>query len=240
MNWKSFGFRRLLEDGEEVKQVFRSSGTVYVIKVAMILLLTVGAVFFVWFFFPRDLVWVPLMPIFPGIYFIAGVIARFWSNALLMTSESLVFIEFERLYFEKISRIDYIDLDGIEIERQGPRDYLANFGTLNFAKVGGGEVKVLPNVFNPRKVVKIIMEHKAKIISAKNFTDESALKELISGMVMSQSREHGAPSEDDPLPAKAAEGNSATEKIAKKRRFHNTQIEVEKELDDEGGLGFDL
>lgn len=247
-----------------------------------------------------NLLW--LIPAIIGCIKVFDVFMKWYANAILMTNESLIFAEFRHIFDRSISRIDYWDLDDVELEKKGVSDYLGNKGDLIFSKVSGGAAIEFKRVGNPRKIIKKIRKHKVKILNEKNFTEEGALKDLLSQLVQTHVRGKGQPEEkrefheeikkkvksikekdyDELDFAKMKEEELAKlkkfysdenneevlediddeknifsihsikkfAKKIKKKHFHNElgddnfeereNIEVEKELDDEGGLEIDL
>ncbi len=301
MNLKHLGFSDFLEEDEKVFAVFRHPLGATFIKMLFFAGIWGAISYIVWFYWDNyyydysaenkyNYLW--LIPVIIGAIKVFDIFMRWYANAILMTNESLVFTEFRHIFDKSASRIDYFDLDDVELEKKGFSDYLGNKGDLIFSKVSGGE-KEFKRVRNPRKIIRKIREHKAKMLAEKNFTEESALKDLLSQLVQTHVRQKGQPNperekfrgnsnkeiiedeenilgsakevideeistennfaqikEENPAKFSIHSLKNFTHKISPKHFFneinssenieYEERIEVEKELDDEGGLEIDL
>lgn len=260
MTFRQFMFRQFLEDEETISKAFRRR--LPVSKIFFYMLLTAGGAWFIrWLFFcSTDVAYCPYQAegeyVYLGIgilgfYKIAQVLFFWYVNAILMTSESLLFVEWEKMFEPKSKRLDYWDLDAVEVERKGARSYVQNYGDLAFAKISGGEPIVVHKMYRPHTVEKIISANREKMVNEKNFVEQSALKDLIAGLVQTHVRENGQP---DALREKAREIQAAQKNPPKKSEkksifpslkkkevhFKNEAVEVEKKLDDSGGIEIDL
>lgn len=313
MNFKHLGFGDFLEEDEVVSAVFRHPLGSTFVKIIFFAGIWGGISWIVWFYWEDyyynysadnqyNFLW--LIPAVIGAVKVFDIFMKWYANAILMTSESLVFSEFRHIFDRSASRIDYFDLDDIELEKKGMSDYLRNNGDLVFSKVGGGSID-FKSVGNPRKIIRKIRKHKSKMLNEKNFTEEGALKDLLSQLVQTHVRGKGQPEKarkfhekviekeehieqeltkedfidmreeelaklraaqdieseeieeikefkEDENPAKKSFQIRALAKKIIPKHFHNElddldnkndteqHIEVEKELDDEGGLEIDL
>ena len=303
MNLKHWGFSDFLEEDEKVFAVFRHPlGTTF-LKMFFFAIIWGIISYIVWFYWENyyydysvenkyNYFW--LIPFFIGLFKVFTIFMHWYSNSILMTNESLVFVVFNNFFDKRASRIDYFDLDDVEIEKKGVGDYLGDKGDLIFTKVSGGQKEFL-RVRNPRKIIRKIREHKAKMLAEKNFVEESALKDLLSQLVQTHVRGKGQPNrekfrenisereetsikqdsyksvEDDFNEEEIIEIGIEPEELKAEykqkpvsakfsinplkwgivRHFRNElntseeiiyeeNIEIEKELDDEGGLEIDL
>jgi len=192
INFQHFGFREFLEDDEGVVRVFRKPFIFAFNKILFRLILWGSIAVGFWFFLPEKyaLVWA-IMGVF-ALYKCFSAFAYWYVNAVLMTTESLVFVEWHKFFERRSTRLDFWDIDEIEVERVGVASFIYNYGTLRFQKYGG-ELHAVHKIYRPSRVAKIIEEYREQFLDAKNFTEESALKELISNMVQGHVREHGQP-----------------------------------------------
>ena len=201
MNLKHLGFGDFLEEDEKVFAVFRHPLGGTFVKMLFFAGIWGAISYAVWFYWDNyyydysaenkyNYLW--LIPAIIGAIKVFDVFMRWYANAILMTNESLVFVNFRHIFDKSASRIDYFDLDDVELEKKGVGDYLGNKGDLIFTKVSGGS-KEFKRVWNPRKIIRKIREHKAKMLAEKNFTEESALKDLLSQLVQTHVRRKGQP-----------------------------------------------
>lgn len=258
-------FRIFLEEDERVIKVFRRPFTLAIGPILLKGLVWAGLIYVMWFLYHRynevdlRLLWAGVGIL--AFYQVFGGFFVWYYNAIVMTNEGLIFVKWRKLFDRSYTRIDFHNLDEIEVTKKGVRSFFLNYGTMNFQKVNGGESYGVKKINRPVKVSRIIERYREDMINAKNFTEESALKHLLSQMVQSHVGEHGQPSREveqyklhqqkarldtditeeereDFLALKLA--NKLKSKKKKKPKFERQHIEVEKELDDDGGIGIDL
>jgi hypothetical protein len=262
MNLKHLGFSDFLEEEEIITSIFRRSFSKNMGKIILNIIIFGGLAWLIHFYLNNYdykqnniLNYAFLVPIIGGLIKISREFMKWYGNAILMTNESLVFAEFYDFFDRKISRLDYWDLDDVELEKKGVGDYLGNKGDLIFTKVSGGTAEEFKRINNPRKIIRKIRKYKEKVLDEKNFTEESALKDLLSKLVQTHVRHEGQPKRNisskyiKENPAKKEFKISPLQKIKKrfqKHHFHNEledeniKLEIEKEMDDEGGLEIEL
>lgn len=191
---------------------------------------------------------------------------KWYFNALVMTNESLIIVDWPRLWERRSTRIDFHNLDEITVERSGVKSFMLNFGNLMLAKVNGGGEHTVKGLARPTKTARAIEDYREWHLDKKNFTEESALKGLLSGMVQRHVGDSGQPQRErrgsryettyEPpenrveshtterviervVPAVAA-GSTAKKPFHKKNYDNMADTEIEKDLDDTGGIDFDL
>ena len=124
MNIRDISFQQFLEEEETIKQAFRKRFpiTKFVVWSALFL----GAVLFIrWFFFcSLEANYCPLgaesyyLFLAGGFFWVlkmTSIWLHWYGNGIFMTSESLLFIYWDKLFEPKSVRLDYWDLDEIEI-----------------------------------------------------------------------------------------------------------------------------
>jgi len=245
VNIRQFGFRSFLEEDEGIVKAFREPFVFVLNKMTFRTILWGGLTVGLWFFVPPEFAIVYVATGAFALFKILGALFYWYVNAVLMTTESLVFIEWHKFFERKSTRLDFWDIDEIEVERVGITSFIYNYGTLRFQKYGG-ELHAAHKISRPGRAAKIIEKYREQFLDAKNFTEESALKELISNMVQTHVREHGQP-ERGRGQEKGIRNKEQGKKEEKKESFvkkifkaDEMPVEVEKELDDEGGIEIDL
>lgn len=269
------GFGQFLEEDEKVHHVFRTPVLFMLFRVLINVAIWGGMAYGVWYFFrsynAHDLTLIWQTAVAWAAYKILGSFFHWYYNAIIMTNESLLFIDWKKLFHRNFARIDFHNLDEIEVEKKGLRSFAWNYGTLRFQKVNGGGEIVVPHMNRPSYCARVIERYRESMIDHKNFTEESALKGLLSQMVQRHVGENGQPDREleEAIDKVQGKGNTNTpsvplfekageeptrqkksffEKIKernkpkpqKERHFESMSIEVEKELDDDGGIEFDL
>ncbi len=253
-NTKRLGFGSLLEDNEAVEAVFRKEFSSTFAKMMFFLLLWGGVSGVIWYVFRFYAFWewVELGFLIFAFYKAMGSFLKWYFNAILMTTDNLLFVEWENIFHKKSVRVDYWNLDEIQVVRIGIKSFMGNYGDLYFMKYNGGTLYEAHRIHAPQQVARKIENYREQQVDAKNFTEESTLKELISGLVRSHVREHGQPERGEKVPKRPEVGQSVEinpkPKSAKQKQslikkvFHPDEmpIEVEKQLDDDGGIEIDL
>ncbi len=250
INLRYLGFQSFLADDEGIVDTFRTPFLFALNRMIFRFALWGGLTAGLWFFLPPQ--YFPIWVIAGAfcIYKVFGVFANWYVNAILMTSESLIFVEWHQFFKRKSTRLDFWDMDEIEVERMGISSFLYNYGTLRFQRYGG-ELQAMHKVSRPGRAAKIIEAYREQFLDAKNFTEQTALKELISNMVQTHVREHGQPEREkrqgtrDEGQAKKKEERREKKEVKKSIvskifKADEMPIEVEKQLDDEGGIEIDL
>ena len=251
-NTKRIGFSNLLEDNEAIEDVFRKEFSSSFAKIVFFFILWGGLAGAVWYLFRFLSFW----PIVEGallsiaVYKSLFIFSKWYFNAILMTTENIIIVEWITFLHKKSSRIDYWNLDSIDVVRIGIRAFMGNYGDLYFMKYNGGILHSANRIHAPHRVARRIERYKEGQVDAKNFTEESSLKDLISGLVQTHVRDNGQPERGERV-AKRPENGKTVELERKQKEpkksfiknvFHPDEmaIEVEKELDDDGGIEIDL
>ena len=263
-HFRQLGFGAFIEreKNEEVVAVFRRPFSFALCKaVFRISVFWLGAGV-VWFFYPDSLKYVWQLLLLFGLFRGFSALCFWYFNGLLMTSENLILIQWPQLFLRKSTRLDYWNLDEIEVERVGLAAFSWNFGDLHFQKINEGELFTFKKANRPNRAARIIESFREQMVDSKNFTEESALKNLLSNMVQTHVGEHGQPergnenkmpesqidTEIQPKKSIKIDVSPAKNEVIKmkkigekpKKKKAQMQIIVEKELDDEGGLELDL
>lgn len=269
MKW---GFKAFLETDEKVLRVFRQpilfSIPAFTIRACFWLAIVVT----IWFFYPAynqfnvSYIWQGLVLL--GFLHTFTPVWKWYFNALVMTNESLIIVDWPKLWERRSTRIDFHNLDEITVERNGIKSFMLNFGNLCFAKINGGEQLTVKALTRPTRTARIIEDYREWFLDQKNFTEESALKGILSGLVQRHVGQQGQPervrrdaryetvshapqneTEIETGKTVVRDGilNGAADfKTQPRKPFHKKNYdylpdtEIEKNLDDTGGIDIDL
>lgn len=267
---QQIGFGDIMEDEEEVivkiyrRMLFRALMRTFIWFSAFVY----SGVLWMWFFWNSIWMYIGLVAIAYGFYRMFYTFSYWYLNAIVMTTHNLIFVHWEKFFHRKTSRLDYWNLDEIEVERTGISSYLYHYGTLHFYKASGGELYSFSQCHAPNHAAREIEQFKQRLMDHKNFSEESTLKGLLSGIVQRhmnvegielkkgqfvEAEDHGKKFkatmeklEKKGIPQRPDSNNdggdkkSAMSRWRKKASEDEVEIEVEKKFDDEGGVSIDL
>ncbi len=263
-----------MEEDEKVLRVFRRpllfSIPGFALRAAFWLTLIVVGWFFYRTYNDYDLtaVWQAITLL--GLVHVFAPMWKWYFNALVMTNESLIIVDWPKLWERRSTRIDFHNLDEITVERSGVKSFLLNYGNLMLAKVNGGGEHAVFGLARPTKTAREIEDYREWHLDKKNFTEESALKGLLSGIVQRHVGDRGQPERERrgaryettyepsenrveshtterviervvPVPTAAGTPAQAARKPFRKKNYDDLpDTEIEKNLDDTGGIDLDL
>lgn len=242
MNLQRLGFMSQLEDDEIIERSFRRPFSPIFSRMMMWVLIFFIIGWAIWTFVPRILPlgdssrWLIILVVIFGIERLLRVFWQWYGNAVLMTNESLVFAEWDGFFDRRTVRLDYWDLDEVGLERRGAAAFFTGVGDLVFEKTNGGTPYIYKGVNRPKRAVKILRHHRGRMLDDKNFTEESALRNLLSQMVQTNVRKQGQPDRETVEDFNERAKNDPQELEMEK----SGSVEVDFELDDEGGIEIEL
>ncbi len=247
LHLKNFGFGAFLEEDEYVVEVFRLPAAFMIGKFMIRFVGWMSLAGVVFFFFPTKLLYVWLALAAFALYRSGAAFFHWYVNSVLMTNEGVILVEWPTMFVKKYTRLEWFNLDQVSVERIGVQSFLGNYGTLIFMKMGGDEMEV-KNINRPHYVARTIEAYREKAMDEKNFTEESTLKGLISQLVLTHTQKNGQPERPDAEESAKIEANFTPlpEDHPHHRSHHSrkveggTDVDIEKVLDDSGGIDFDL
>jgi hypothetical protein len=108
-------------------------------------------------------------------------------DALLITNQSLVDLEWVGIFNRTSTRIEYHTIDGVAYEIVGFWGTILNYGDISIDRIGGKSAGV-PSVSFPKAVEREILEAQNEFMRNKSFRDHHTLKDLLSSMMEDYSR----------------------------------------------------
>lgn len=256
-----FIFNGFLEKDEKIEKVFRRPVIFALRPFVLWTMLWTIITGVLWYFYPTykldsvafydlNLVW--QFSALLGIGFALSPWVYWYVNSIVMTNESVVVIEWPKPFMRRSTRIDLHNLDEITTEKIGWKSFVLNFGDIVFNKVNGGMPIVVKNMSCPTRIARVIETYREQAIDQKNFTEESALKGVLSHVVRRHVGEAGQPERRrvsdgyyETTRDSNDESSSGTHISLQKKKGKPVDqsldgVEFEKELDDTGGIDIDL
>lgn len=109
-------------------------------------------------------------------------------DALLVTNQSLIDIQWDGLFSRSSSRIEYHTIEGVSYEVSGFFATILNYGNLTIERTGSGKVIGIEKVSFPKKTEREILQAQNEFMRNKAFRDHQTLKDLLSSMIEDYSR----------------------------------------------------
>jgi hypothetical protein len=104
-------------------------------------------------------------------------------DALLITNQSLIDLQWEGVFHRSSTRIEYHTVEGVSYELNGFWAVILNYGNLSIERLGVGQPVGVDQVANPKSVEREILNAQNEFMKNKNFRDHHTLKDLLAGML---------------------------------------------------------
>ena len=252
---RTIGFGGILHEDEKILRVFRKTFFRSLQKIVGIGILAGGAAFWAWFFLPTDYWILPLLICLAGFGKISSIFYDWYRNVALITDLNIIIVDWPKPFQRMATRIDYWNVDEIQVEKIGVGAFFHNYGTLHFQKVNGGELIAFKDVAHPHRTAALIEQFKEDMVDLKQKTESGALKEILSELVQTHVSDTGLPNnsfspkqalkkqatpETSPPPARHKAFSFFNRQQGEAKASPRQSIQIEKELDDTGGIEIEL
>jgi len=187
-------FAPYLEEGEKVLRVFHRHFFVMLPDLFRVLLFGVAIPLFLFYLFP-DFAFFFAIWIFVTLIRLVYILFNWYHDALLVTTVSLISVQWNGFFDRMSSRLEYNQIDGTTSEIRGFRRTLFNYGNVTIQH-GSGVPIVLRDAVNPKSVEKQIMLYQDKFVSDQSLKDSDALKDLLTTMLRHHVKTGSIPEED--------------------------------------------
>lgn len=118
------------------------------------------------------------------------ILIDWYFDAILVTSESLIFVTWHGAFHQESSRISYESVESITLETEGFLATIFGYGEVGIEREGAEEIK-MEYITNPKRLELEIMRGKESF-EEKNMSENSeALKEILSQLVAEHIKHHG-------------------------------------------------
>jgi hypothetical protein len=195
MSFSKKAFSSYLEEGEEIIQVIHHSIFTIFKPIAIIVAIFHLLPLLGWYFFENlALIWLILIII--GFSKIISRLAGWYFNALLVTSMSLLNVEWTGVFNRQATRIEYSQVDAFSYAVMGVFNTVFNFGDLIIDKVGGGQV-IIKGAFRPKYTTQYLSEMQSQMVDQQLKKDHESLKGVLTDMLRSHISTHGVVISDE-------------------------------------------
>lgn len=135
-------------------------------------------------FTPLKLVWLIWLGI--GIIKTFYEIANWYFDAWLITTSSIIDVEWNGFFNKNSTRIDYNALKGVSYSIKGFLGTILNFGTVQLEIFTSNSVVTLPNAHRPKKVEREILKAQGQFVNSKIMSEHESLKTLLATLLEKQ------------------------------------------------------
>jgi len=135
---------------------------------------------------PFSMIWMTWVVI-GGLLFVYELL-DWYMDAWIITNLGVIDLQWDGFFHKSSTRIEYHTIEGITYEIRGFWGTIMNYGDIMIERLGTGTVVTLKDVAFPKSIERKVLKYQAKFVSAKNFKDETALKDLLVQMVQGQRR----------------------------------------------------
>ncbi len=136
----------------------------------------------IWFLFPLTkyimLIWGGI-----GILFFVYELMDWYFDAMLITSLSLLIVEWNGFFNNASSRIEYQTIEGVSWSKKGFAQTIFGFGDIEVSKIGTGNSFILANASNPKEVERQILRQQNLLAHDNAIKNSEALKDLLVNMI---------------------------------------------------------
>lgn len=111
-------------------------------------------------------------------------------DAILITSVSLLFVEWNGFFSQESTRISYESIESIAIETKGVLGAIFGFGIIEIERDGAEAIK-MKHITNPKRVELEILHAKEEVAEHEMSENKEALHEILVGIVADHIKKHG-------------------------------------------------
>jgi len=180
---ESFLFKKHLEPDEEINYVAHKHWFFVFRPAVKVSFLGIFLPVLLWLIFPEFNKWIALGWIILGYLWLFYILFNWYLDAWLITSLSIIDVEWNGFFYRSMTRIEYINIEGVTYEISGFWATILNFGNILLNKASSDSQVALLGVKDPAGVEKEIQKHIVNRNSEKfeNNNDETiqALSEMV-------------------------------------------------------------
>ncbi len=172
-------FRSLLNKGEEIKYVAHVHPFVIYPDLFKILLFALAMPILAYFLFPLypfNVIWAVWIGI--GILLFVYRLLQWYLDAWIVTNMGLIDHEWNSLFDQSTTRIEYGNIEGITHEIKGFWGTILRFGNIQVEHMSGEPI-MIEKVASPRKIERHIVRCQTEFLRRQNFEDHGKLREML-------------------------------------------------------------
>lgn len=186
-------FKPNLDPGEKILFVFHRHPFVMLGDILRLSFTGIFVPLFFYYLFPEVGLFFILWMIMTGIR-LFYVVATWYHDALLITTVSLIKVDWHGFFHRSSSRLEYPKIDGLSYTIKGFRRTIFHYGDVSVGQINGGSALTIKDCMNPSKVERVVLSHQENFVSDQSLKDASTLKDLLTTMLRHHAKTKGVPS----------------------------------------------
>ncbi len=189
-------FKPNLDPGEKILFIFHRHPFIIVKEFSRLVLIGILVPLFFYYLFPEiGLFFIFLMLItFVRLFYL---IANWYHDALLITTVSLIKVEWKGFFDRTSTRLEYPKIDGLSYNIRGIKRTIFNYGEVSIGQINGGSALTIKDCMNPSKVEQVVLNHQEHFVSDQSLKDASTLKDLLTTMIRHHSKTSGVKNQSE-------------------------------------------
>ena len=184
-------FSRHLDEDEKILYVGHKHWTEVLSSLFKISFFGVG---FPWCFYlvlgAPPLLWFAIAATILSYIRIFYILVDWYFDAILVTTESLLFVEWHGLFHQESTRIAYHSVESITWETEGFWSVMLGYGTLSIERDAADSIR-MERISNPKRLELEIMRGKEDHEDRNIGANTDALKDILSHLVADHIKRHG-------------------------------------------------
>jgi len=135
---------------------------------------------------PFFVIWMGWLAV--GILLFLYELLDWYMDAWIITNLGIIDLQWDGFFNKSSTRIEYHTIEGVTYQIQGFWGTIMNYGDIMIERLGTGTVVTLGDVSFPKTVEREVLKYQEKFVKAKNYKDQTALKDLLVQMVQENRR----------------------------------------------------
>lgn len=189
-------FKSNLDPGEKILFVFHRHPFVVAKELLRLGFIGVFVPLFFYYLFPEVGLFFIMWIVVTGIR-LFYLFATYYHDALLVTTVSLIKVDWHGFFHRSSSRLEYPKIDGLSYTIKGFRRTIFNYGDVSIGQINGGSALTIKDCINPSKVERVVLSHQENFVSDQSLKDASTLKDLLTTMLRHHAKTKGVPTKKE-------------------------------------------
>lgn len=121
---------------------------------------------------------------FAGLIMMFDLFLDWYFDALIITNQTLVDLEWQGIFRRSSTRIEYHTIEGVSYEVNGFWATILNYGDVTIERIGAGKIVGLKAVAFPKTCEREILDAQNEFMRNKSYRDHQTLRDMITSMMI--------------------------------------------------------